>query len=269
MESCFRPDLYSRKNVLVTGGATGIGFGIAKAYAELGATVHIMSRNEERLRKAAKEIGTAGMGGAEYHVADVRDVDAVTKIAREAPVFDVLINGAAGNFPSPFSALSENAWQSVIDIVLNGTATCTRTFGQRMHDASAKDGEARNILNIVAGYAWTGAPGVAHSGAAKAGVLNLTKSLAVEWAPHVRLNAVSPGPIGGTEGMKRLGEDLGLGPAVEKSVPLGRMGTAQEVAEACLWLSSPSASYVTGACLPVDGGQDSVGPFGPLFQALH
>lgn len=271
MESCFRDDLYSRKHVMVTGGATGIGFGIAMGYARLGATVHIMSRNEERLRAAAKEIGRAGMGGAEFHVADVRDADAVAQIADDAPVFDVLINGAAGNFPAPFSALSDNAWGSVIDIVLNGTATCTRTFGQRMHDASMEtpaDGP-RNIVNIVAGYAWTGAPGVAHSGAAKAGVLNLTKSLSVEWAPHVRLNAVSPGPIGGTEGMKRLGEDLGLGPAVEKSIPLGRMGTADEVAQACMWLSSPSASYVTGACLPVDGGQDAVGPFGALFQAMR
>ncbi len=268
MDSCFRDDLYRRKHVLITGGATGIGHGIALAYARHGATVHLMSRNEDRLRAAAKEIGTAGMGGAEYHVADVRDAEAVAAIADEAPVFDVLVNGAAGNFPAPFSGLSDNAWTSVIDIVLNGTATCTRTFGQRMHDKAQEDGQQRSILNIVAGYAWTGAPGVSHSGAAKAGVLNLTKSLSVEWAPHVRLNAVSPGPIGGTEGMKRLGEDLGLGPAVEKSVPLGRMGTTDEVAQACMWLSSDSASYVTGACVPVDGGQDAVGPFGALFQAM-
>ncbi len=268
MDSVFRNDAYERQNVLVTGGATGIGHAIALAYAAHGATVHIMSRNEERLQAAATAIGKQGKGGAHYHVADVRDKDAVQAAADEIGPLHVLVNAAAGNFPTPFSAMSDNAWESVVDIVLNGTASCTRAFGEPMKAAAEEDGVARNIINIVAGYAWTGAPGVAHSGAAKAGVLNLTKSLAVEWAPHVRLNAVSPGPIDGTEGMKRLGDDLGLRPAVEASVPLGRMGEGREVADACLFLSSPGASYVTGACLPVDGGQDSVGPFGPLFTAM-
>ncbi len=268
MDSPFRKDLYERQNVLITGGATGIGHAIALAYAAHGATVHIMSRNEERLQAAASAIGKAGKGGAHYHVADVRDKEAVQAAADEMGTLDVLVNAAAGNFPTPFSAMSDNAWESVIDIVLNGTATCTRAFGEPMLAQSQEDGITRNILNIVAGYAWTGAPGVAHSGAAKAGVLNLTKSLAVEWAPHIRLNAVSPGPIDGTEGMKRLGDDLGLRPAVEGSVPLGRMGLGNEVAEACMYLSSPGASYVTGTCLPVDGGQDAVGPFGALFTAM-
>lgn len=269
MDSVFRRDLYERMNVLVTGGATGIGYGIAHAYAAHGAVVHIMSRNEERLKAATAEIGKAGKGGAHHHVADVRDTDRIQEVADEVGPLDVLVNAAAGNFPSPFSAMSDNAWESVIDIVLNGTATCTRAFGEPMKAAAEGDGTPRNILNIVAGYAWTGAPGVAHSGAAKAGVLNLTKSLAVEWAPHIRLNAVSPGPIDGTEGMKRLGDDLGLRDTVEGSVPLGRMGRAAEIADACLYLSSPGASYVTGACLPVDGGQDAVGPFGALFSAMR
>lgn len=268
MESPYRPDLYRRKTVLVTGGATGIGYGIALAYAQHGAKVHILSRNETRLAEAAKTLGRAGMGGADYHVADVRDAARIEEVAESLGAVDVLVNAAAGNFPTPFSAMTANGWESVIDIVLNGTAHCTRSFGERMHQAAADSGTPRSILNIVAGYAWTGAPGVSHSGAAKAGVLNLTKSLAVEWAPHVRLNAVSPGPIDGTEGMKRLGDDLGLRPAVEASVPLGRMGLAEEVAHACLYLSSPGASYVTGTCLPVDGGQDAVGPFGPLFTAM-
>lgn len=266
-ESPFRHDLYYRRSVLVTGGATGIGYGIAHAFAQHGATVHILSRDEGRLADAADRLGKSGLGGAHYHVADVRDEEALEAIAAEVGPLDVLVNAAAGNFPVPFSAMSGNAWESVIDIVLNGTANCTRTFGQRMLDADPVDG-GRSILNIVAGYAWTGAPGVSHSGAAKAGVLNLTKSLAVEWAPNVRCNAVSPGPIGGTEGMKRLGEDLGLDEAVVRSIPMGAMGEAEDVAAACLWLASPAAKWITGACNVVDGGQDAVGPFGSLFAAM-
>ncbi len=130
-------------------------------------------------------------------------------------------------------------------------------------------GRGGSIINLVAGYAWTGAPGVSHSGAAKAAVLNLTKSLAVEWAPSVRVNAVSPGPIGGTEGMKRLGEDMGLADAVVKGTPLARMGDADDIASACLYLASEAADYVTGSCLVVDGGQDAIGPFGMMFQAMR
>lgn len=258
--SVFRDDLYNGRHVLVTGGATGIGFAIAKAFAEHGAQVTIVSRNEERLQKACDDIGH----GAQWRSADVRDTDRLSAIASELPPVDVLVNAAAGNFPTPFSAMSQNAWQSVQEIVVTGTVNATRAFGEPMLER-----EACSIINIVAGYAWTGAPGVSHSGAAKAAVLNLTKSLAVEWAPKVRLNAVSPGPIGGTEGMKRLGEDLGLGDAVVKSVPLRRMGDGGDIADACLYLGSAAADFVTGACLVVDGGQDAVGPFGAIFQALH
>ncbi len=258
--SVFRDDLYSGKHVLITGGATGIGFAIAKQYAEHGAQVTIVSRNEERLQAACDAIGH----GAQWRSADVRDAERLGAIAKELPPVDVLINAAAGNFPTPFSAMSQNAWQSVQEIVVTGTVNATRAFGEPMLHR-----EGCSIINIVAGYAWTGAPGVSHSGAAKAAVLNLTKSLAVEWAPNVRLNAVSPGPIGGTEGMKRLGEDLGLGDAVLKSIPLRKMGDGADIADACLFLSSAAADFVTGSCLVVDGGQDAVGPFGAIFQALH
>ncbi len=260
--SVFRNDLYAGQHVLITGGATGIGFGISQAFAAHGADVTIISRNEERLEAACQTIRDAG-GKAQWRSADVRDADALRAIAKELPPVDVLVNAAAGNFPTPFSAMSTNAWDSVQDIVLGGTVNATRAFGEPMLDHGGC------ILNIVAGYAWTGAPGVSHSGAAKAAVLNLTKSLAVEWAPKVRLNAISPGPIGGTEGMKRLGEDLGLGDAVVKSVPLRRMGDVDDIADGCLFLASGAADYVTGTCLVVDGGQDAVGPFGAIFQALH
>jgi NAD(P)-dependent dehydrogenase (short-subunit alcohol dehydrogenase family) len=260
MDGVFRPGLFQGKSVLVTGGATGIGFAIADAFAGLGAGVHLLSRDEGRLRAAAARLPTPGPARHAWHACDVRDAARVEAVAAQLGAVDVLVNAAAGNFPAPFSALSENAFNSVVDIVLKGTANVSRSVGGRM-----QRGAGGAIVNVVAGYAWTGAPGVSHSGAAKAGVLNLTKSLAVEWAPKVRANAVSPGPIDGTEGMKRLGDDLGLRPAVERSVPLGRMGTPDEVAQACVFLASPAASYVTGACLVVDGGQDAKGPFGGLL----
>ncbi|MEO5657968.1 MAG: SDR family oxidoreductase [Nitrospiria bacterium] len=261
MDGVFRPGLFAGKIVVVTGGATGIGFAIAEAFKRLEADVSLVSRDERRLGQAIKRLQTVGMGRAEFHAADVRDGARIEEVANKIGAVDVLINAAAGNFPSPFSALSNNAFDTVVDIVLKGTANTSRSFGGRM-----MRGRGGSILNIVAGYAWTGAPGVSHSGAAKAGVLNLTKSLAVEWAPKVRVNAVSPGPIDGTEGMKRLSDDLGLRPAVEKSVPLGRMGQPDEVAQACVFLASHAASYVTGACLVVDGGQDAKGPFGGLLM---
>lgn len=258
MDSPFRSDALSGKTAVITGGATGIGFGISEVFVQHGANVVIISRKEEKLQAACEALGPK----ASYQVADVRDGDRLEEIAKEIGQVDILINGAAGNFPSPFSALSDNAWNSVQEIVLGGTVNATRAFGESMMDHGGV------ILNIVAGYAWTGAPGVSHSGAAKAAVLNLTKSLAVEWAPNVRLNAVSPGPIGGTEGMKRLGEDLGLADAVNKTVPLGRHGETHDIGFACLYLATDAAKYVTGTCLVVDGGQDSVGPFGGLFTAM-
>jgi NAD(P)-dependent dehydrogenase (short-subunit alcohol dehydrogenase family) len=261
MDGVFRPGLFQGKSVLVTGGASGIGFAIAEAFKQLEGDVHILSRDPAKLEEAAKRLRATGLGRIEVHPCDVRDGAKVEAVAAKVGPLDVLVNAAAGNFPSPFSALSENAFNTVVDIVLKGTANTSRSFGGRM--LAARGG---SILNIVAGYAWTGAPGVSHSGAAKAGVLNLTKSLAVEWAPKVRVNAVSPGPIDGTEGMKRLGDDLGLRPDVERSVPLGRMGRPEEVASTCVFLASPAASYITGTCVVVDGGQDAKGPFGDLLM---
>ncbi len=262
MHSSFRADLFAGSRILVTGGATGIGYAIAEQFVRHGAKVIVLSRNEANLKVACTRIGPA----ASYKVADVRDAARIEVVAgelwKEGPI-DIVVNAAAGNFPVPFSAMSENAWRSVIDIVLHGTANVCRSFGARMIE-----GKGGSFTNVVAGYAWTGAPGVSHSGAAKAGVLNLTRSLAVEWAPKVRSNAVSPGPIDGTEGVKRLGEDMGLAEPLRKSVPMQRFGQPDEIAHACLYLASPAAAYVTGACLVVDGGQDAMGPFGMLLGSM-
>ncbi len=269
MQSAFRDDLFDGHRLFITGGATGIGLAISEGFARLGADVIISSRKEENLKAACDRLEGLGKGTPSYHVGDVRDIDRMNEIGKalfKDGGVDTLINCAAGNFVTPFSAMSDNAWNSVIDIVLNGTYNVTRAVGSRMLEQGR---EGANIQNIIAGYAWTGAPMVSHSGAAKAGVLNLTRSLAVEWAPKIRCNAISPGPIGGTEGMKRLAEDFGLGDAAAKAVPLQRLGDPEDIANACIFLASPAAKYVTGVALSVDGGQDVRGPFWDLFSALH
>ncbi|HEX9494094.1 MAG TPA: SDR family NAD(P)-dependent oxidoreductase, partial [Thermoanaerobaculia bacterium] len=159
---------------IITGGATGIGFAIARELARLGARVILASRKEENLRKAAGEIG------GEFHVLDVRDAEAVEAMAAKFGAIDFLVNNAAGNFIVPSDQLIVNGWNSVIGIVLNGTFYCTSAVGKRMIES--KRGGA--ILNVIANYAWTGAPGVVHSASAKAGVLAMTRTLAVEWARH-------------------------------------------------------------------------------------
>ncbi len=268
MKSAFRDDLFDGHTLFITGGASGIGLSISETFASLGANVVMSSRNEDRLKAAVEHVDGLGKGTASYHVGDVRDMDRMNEIGKQLfknGGVDTLINCAAGNFVTPFTAMTDNAWKSVIDIVLNGTYNVTRAVGSRMLEHGT---DGANIQNIIAGYAWTGAPMVSHSGAAKAGVLNLTRSLAVEWAPKVRLNAVSPGPIGGTEGMKRLAEDFGLGDAAAKAVPMQRLGEAADIANACVFLASPAAKYITGVALSVDGGQDVRGPFWDLFSAL-
>lgn len=170
------------KTAVVTGGATGIGLAIAKALAAQGANVVIASRKKENLEKAEELLkGSGARGEVAHHVLDVREPEAVDRVAQEvADRFgpaQILVNNAAGNFVVPAAKLSPNGWRTVVDIVLNGTFHCSHAFGTRMMEAKVPG----HILNIVATYAWTGGPGTAHSAAAKAGVLSLTQSLAVEW----------------------------------------------------------------------------------------
>jgi NAD(P)-dependent dehydrogenase (short-subunit alcohol dehydrogenase family) len=236
---------------IVTGGATGIGFAIAKELARLGGRVVIASRKEENLKAAVEQIGEK----ASYHVLDVRDAEAVEamaeSVASEHGTIDILVNNAAGNFIVQSDQLSTNGWNSVIGIVLNGTFYSTSAVGKRM--IAAKGG---TILNIIANYAWTGAPGVVHSASAKAGVLAMTRTLAVEWARHgIRVNAMAPGPVHTPGAAERLFPDPSVHDAIRKTVPLRRFATLEEVANAAMYLLSDYASYVTGEALVIDGGQ--------------
>ena len=251
--SPFREDLFQDKVVLVTGGATGMGKAMAHAFAAHGARVTIASRKEENLRSAAKEIG--GLTGREvaWQACDVREWEQVEALmARFDGGLDVLVNNAAGNFLVPFDQMSRNAWKAVTDIVLTGTFNVTKQAFPRL----TKRRESA-VLNMVATYAWGAAPFVSHSGAAKAGVLNLTRSLALEWASHgVRVNALAPGAVPTKNASGNLGfADDDAQQRLLHTIPLRRMGTPEEMALAALWLCCPAASYVTGECLVVDGGQ--------------
>lgn len=242
---------FAGRTGIITGGATGIGFGIAKELMRLGARVVIASRKEENLKPAVAELGER----SSYHVLDVRDAEAVEAMAAKVEEahgrIDFLVNNAAGNFIAPSDQLSVNGWNSVIGIVLNGTFYCTSAVGKRM---IAKGGGV--MLNIIANYAWTGAPGVVHSASAKAGVLAMTRTLAVEWARHgIRVNAMAPGPVHTEGASKRLFPDAAVEEGIRRTIPLRRFANLEEIAQAASYLLSDYSSYVTGESFVIDGGQ--------------
>ncbi|MCK9541662.1 MAG: SDR family oxidoreductase [Novosphingobium sp.] len=226
---------------------------MALEFARLGGRIAILSRKPEHLVAGIAAIEAIG-GRAIAVAGDVRDEAKVAAAFDEiddrfGPV-DVLVNNAAGNFPKPAEELSPNGWRSVIDIVLNGTFICSREMAMRR--IADKRGGA--ILNIGATYGWTGGPGTAHSAAAKAGVSNLTQSLAVEWAPDdIRVNCVAPGRFPHEDQpahitAHREGESRGA------AIPAQRVGELRELAWAATFLCSPYAAYITGHTLVVDGG---------------
>jgi NAD(P)-dependent dehydrogenase (short-subunit alcohol dehydrogenase family) len=233
---------------IITGGATGIGFAISKAITQLGGRVVIASRKEENLQKAVAGLGER----AEYRVVDVRDPAAVQAMVDSIPKIDFLVNNAAGNFIVPSEQLTVNGWNAVIGIVLNGTFYCSSAVGKRMIEA--KNGGV--MLNIIANYAWTGSPGVVHSASAKAGVLALTRTLAVEWGRHkIRVNAMAPGPVHTEGASSRLFPDPTVEEGIKHTVPLRRFANLEEIANAATYLLSDYASYVTGESFVIDGGQ--------------
>jgi len=238
---------------LVTGGGGGLGREIALAFARAGARVGVLGRRSEPLAETVELIG----GECAIAIAaDVRDHEAVAAAFDElerrfdAPV-TTLINNAAGNFVAPAETISPNGWRAVTGIVLDGTFHCSRELGARLIER----GVGGQIVNVVATYAWTGGPGNAHSASAKAGVLNLTRSMAVEWAPYgIRVNAIAPGPID-TEGAgAKLWSSSEARDAIVATVPMGRFAAPHEITGAICFLVSDVASFMTGDVMVVDGG---------------
>lgn len=246
--SAFRDGLLVGKIAFVAGGTSGINLGIARRYAELGARVAVAGRNAEKAANAAAEIGHGAIGLA----ADVRDYAAIRavmeQIAERLGRMDIVVSGAAGNFVAPALGLSANAFRTVVDIDLNGTFNVFRGC----HDLLNLPGAS--LIAITAPQAVNAMAQQAHACAAKAGVNQLVRVLAMEWGPDVRVNGISPGPIADTEGMRRLAADPVARDAFTGSIPLRRWGTAYEVAEGAVFLASGSAAYVTGTILDVDGG---------------
>jgi len=239
---------------VITGGGTGIGLAIAKRLGSLGARIAIASRDSVNLEKGSAALREAGIDALAIQL-DVRKPEQVDEMVertlRHFGSLDILVNNAAGNFICRAEELSPNGWNSVIGIVLNGTFYCSRAVGRYM--IARKRGGS--IVSILANYIWTGSPGTIHSAAAKAGVMSMTQTLAVEWAPHgIRVNAVAPGPIESPGAAKQLWNTPEDVERITGMVPMRRWGTPEEVADAVAFLSAPQSGYITGEVLTVDGG---------------
>ncbi len=248
---------FKGRTVFVAGGTSGINLGIAEAFAEAGANLAVISRSQQRVCTALERLRGPG-GKAIGYAADVRNPEAIATALQathdELGEIDVLISGAAGNFPSPALGMSPNGFKAVIDIDLLGSFNITRLAYEYLR----KPGAA--IINISAPQALLAMPQQAHVCAAKAGVDMLTRVLAIEWGSDgVRVNAIVPGPIEDTEGMARLAPTHEAMQAIVDNVPLGRIGTKRDVSNLALFLASPFAAYVTGAVIPVDGGWSTNG----------
>lgn len=246
------PQTFDGVRALVTGGGTGLGLEVSRGLAHLGARVIVASRSVEHHAPLLAEATQRGWQ-IESRVLDVREATHVERLALElegSGGIDVLVNNAAGNFVCPAERLSARGWRAVLGIALDGTFYCSRYFGRGMIER-----KRGRILNVVATYAWTGMPGVVHSASAKAGILAMTRTLAVEWAHFgIRVNAIAPDPFESEGAAGNLWPEPGMKQRIEEQIPLGRFGTADEVAAHCLYLLSPACDYVNGECFVVDGG---------------
>jgi NAD(P)-dependent dehydrogenase (short-subunit alcohol dehydrogenase family) len=252
-ETALQPGTFDGVTVVVTGAGTGLGKAIASEFARLGASIVIASRKQEHLdagRAAIEALGAQVVAIA----CDIRDADAIASMfdaaESEFGLPDVLVNNAAANFPVPAEDMSPNAWRTVVDITLTGTFFCAREFGRRHLTA----GTPGSIVNVGASYAWTGGPGFAHSAAAKAGVKNLTETLAVEWGPYgIQVNGLVPGLFPHEDMTADIQSNLERSHDKDACQPALRVGQRQELGWAATFLASPYARFISGHTLVVDG----------------
>ena len=255
----FEKNLLAGKRILVTGGATGLGKSMGKRFLELGASLYICGRREEVLTEAADELRKATGGTVKTFPCDVRNnerVEAMIETIWQEGPLDTLVNNAAGNFLCRTEELSIGAFEAVIGIVLMGTIHCTMACGKRW----IKEKHKASVLSITTTYAQWGSPYVVPSSVAKAGVLNLTRSLAVEWGKYgIRFNAIAPGPVPTEGAFSRLMPVKSLEEMAKKKNPLGRFGTHEELADLAAFLVSDKSDYVNGEQIVMDGGEQLKG----------
>jgi NAD(P)-dependent dehydrogenase (short-subunit alcohol dehydrogenase family) len=266
----FEKNLLAGKRILVTGGATGLGKSMGKRFLELGASLYICGRREEVLAEAAAELRKATGGTVKTFSCDVRDnqrVNAMIDTIWQDGPLDALVNNAAGNFLCRTEELSIGAFEAVIGIVLMGTLHCTMACGKRW----IKEKRKASVLSITTTYAQWGSPYVVPSSVAKAGVLNMTRSLAVEWGKYgIRFNAIAPGPVPTEGAFSRLMPVKSLEEIAKKKNPLGRFGTHEELADLAAFVLSDRSGYVNGEQIVMDGGEQLKGAseFGHMGDML-
>jgi NAD(P)-dependent dehydrogenase (short-subunit alcohol dehydrogenase family) len=266
----FKDDLLAGKRVLVTGGGTGLGRSITQRYMSLGAHVVVCGRRADVLEKTVAELSARGQGSVEDIRCDIRDADAVDAMLSaiwDKGALDILVNNAAGNFTAPTESLSYRAVDAVLAVVLHGTSYVTLGCGKRW----LGEGHAGTVLSIVTTYAFTGSAFVVPSAMAKAGVLAMTRSLAVEWGSRgIRLNAIAPGPFPTEGAWERLVPKPELARAFEEKNPLRRAGRHEELTNLAAFLVSDESAYINGECVIIDGGEwlQGAGQFNFLGQMM-
>lgn len=259
----FRPDTLAGKRILITGGGTGLGRGVARHLVEQGAQVHLWGRRPAVLEEAAAEASAGRPGSVHVQTVNVRDADlvdgAMEQIWAEHGPLTGVINNAAANFIAPTESLSARAYEAVSSTVMDGSFNTTHAAGRRW----IAGGDKGSVLSTLTTWVWTGSAYVVPSAMGKAAVHAMTMSLAVEWAKHgIRLNAVAPGPIPTEYAWEMLNptETSSVGATQADAVPMGRMGTIEELANLTIFLMSDACDYLTGQTIAMDGGQMLAGP---------